>query len=183
MTAIASPIGHAMAQAQAWLTDQGDEVPHYLGEAARSLNADAPRYVWVPTRTRERGDTDVRPIDEARSLAVQQEHVEIDCWGRDDAEAWAMRCNVWNALHAAFAADLMFEDGQWVRPGAALTQRGELYRLEVSILVPIAEGYIALAGLEAPAPELFTVEGFEGWIHRSPDTDTDGELGLTVDSD
>lgn len=183
MTAIASPIGHAMAQAQAWLTDQGDEVPHYFGEAARSLNADAPRYVWVPTRTRDRKEQRGRYVEEARELAAQQEHVEIDCWGKTDAEAWALRCNVWNALHQAFQADLLFEDGQWVRPGAAANQRGSLYRLEVSISVSIAEGYIPLETLTIPEPDLITVEGVEAQIFHSPATDVDGELALVVTTD
>jgi hypothetical protein len=183
MTAIESPARHAMTLAADWLAEQGDTVPHHYGEGARATNGDAPRYVWVPTRTRDRKDQRGRYVGQARELAAQQEHVEIDCWGTSDAEAWALRCNAWNALHQAFQADLMFEDGQWVRPGTAANQRGALYRLEVSISVSIVEGYIPLETLAVPEPELITIEGVEGTIFRSPATDVDGEPALTVTTD
>ena len=180
MTAIVAPVRHAMAQAAAWLLDQGDTVPHVYGLAAREALGAAPRYVWVPTRTRDRGDTPTQPIDRTRELFSQREHLEIDCWGRTDAEAWAMRCNVCNALDVAYQADLQFEDGQWVRPGGAHNQSGELYRLEMSITVPIVEGYIALADLLVPQPDTFIVEGVEARIFKSPATDVDGEEFGTV---
>jgi hypothetical protein len=172
-----------MTQAAAWLADQGDTTPHAYGEAARAQLGDAPRYVWVPTRSRDRQDTNVRDVEEVRELSVHQEHLEIDCWGASAAQAWALRCNVWNALYQTFLADLEFEAGAWVRPGAAVNQRGELYRLEVSIRVPIAEGFIDPTDLAAPEPDLFTVEGVEAQIFKSPATDVDGELGVTVDTD
>ena len=170
------PLLLLMEEAEAAM-DNG--VPHFFG--ARYRNHDSyPKYVWVPTRSRERNLSPTRLVEEYRSLSAHAEHVEIDCLGEDFDQTWALRQNLGKALHDLGLADQDTAGGEWVDPSESWNQEGELYRLEVSLVVPIIDAYVDLTTMEDPVQETFIPARIEGDIFKSPDVETDGELGVHV---
>jgi len=153
--------------------------PHHFGERFRFELGESPRYVWVPTRTREQKPTASRAVDEPRALMSSQEYVEIDCWGTTFAQAWAMRQNVLRALHAVDAR-LRIENGSWVRPSEGANQAGELYRLEVSLGVPTFDHYVSLDDGTYPAESTVVVEEVEGLLQLTADVDVATTTELTT---
>src|SRR5688500_13671081 len=99
-----------------------------FGSAYRETLGPPPRYVWVPTRIRDEKELRAPRLGEPRPLLASLHFIAIDCWGINDAQAWAMAWNVLNACHPACTSSLKLESGEWVRPGAAVNQRGSLLR-------------------------------------------------------
>lgn len=156
MPTIAFPLQALATEVEAALLVDAEAVEqtavaaHYFGAVHREQLGAAPRYVWVPTRTREQKPIASRAVDEVKPLMSSTEYVEIDCWGSTFAQAWAMRNNLLRALKDAVAM-VRIENGEWVRPTAALNQSGELYRLEVSLSVPTIDQYTNLDDMTYPA--------------------------------
>lgn len=158
----------------------GVVVEHVFGEKGRAAHGKAARYVWVPSRSRERKDTPSRQVDELRTLFSMREHVEIDCWGITYDAAWALRQNLLVALHEAAQVDIAFESAEWVRPSESWNQSGELYRIEISLGVPVPDGYVNLETLILPDQSLVTPEAYEANLYVSPDVEHDGDSFITV---
>lgn len=162
------------------LAAAGITTPHSVGARHLKANSSPPRYVWVPHRTAERKQPAARAVDEHRSILSNAEYFVVHCWGRNYAEAWALRQNVAKALHDCARADLRLESGQWTRPGESWNQHGEVYTMELSIVVPVFDTFVTIqeSADEAPAyePQSTAVIDDSGWtLFSSPDTDTDGE--------
>lgn len=161
------------------LTAAGDTTEHSFGARQLAALKAPPRYVWIPTRSRDRGDPVTSKTEELRSLGNIRESFEIHCWGTTFAQAWALRQNVLKAIHDSVAADVQPDAGQWIDPSKAWNQRGEVYVIELSLMAPIQDAFVDLSTLEQPeqATELLTSSVSEAY--HSPDTDTDGELIVT----
>lgn len=159
----------------------GPTVTHFFGAKGKATHGRPPRYVWVPTRIAERGETPTRNVEEFRTIFAWAEHCEVYVWGRSFAEVSALRRNLLVALGRSAFADVAVEGGRYARPGEAWNQDGELFVLEFSIRVPIPDEFVEIADV-LTEPEVGTVVPTEitGDIHNSPDTETDGELGVSV---
>lgn len=169
-----------MTEAAAYLTTAGDTTPHVMGERRKAELTAPPRYVWVPGRTRDSRDTPTRQVIEHRAIFANAEHFHVHCWGGSFAEAWALRNNVLVALRDACKADMKIENGQWIRPAEGWNQAGEVYALEISLVVPVVDGVVSLDALTVPEPSTFLADPSTGAAYSSPDTDTDGELLVTT---
>lgn len=174
------PIEALKDDAEAILTAAGDTTPHSFGKRGVPAHGVAPRYVWVPTRTRERDNSPTTATAELRSLAHLREHCEIHCWGTTFRQAWALRNNLLKAMHDSAAVNVRPENGQWIDPAQAWNQSGEVYVLEISLLSPVPDAFVDLTTLEQPeqSTELLTAADVDAY--QSPDGDTDGELIVTV---
>lgn len=115
-------------------------VPHLFGAKGKEELGAPPRYVWIPSRTREQKATTTRAVDAPRALYTTAEYAEIHCWGTTFAQAHALRNNVIRALKANAGA-IRIENAEWVRPAEAWNQSGELYVLEFSTDVPAFDQY------------------------------------------
>jgi hypothetical protein len=166
----------------ALLAENGVGADTVFGKVGRDMHGSPPRYVWVPTRMRdEKKLVTTRLGDgETRVLFASDHLVEIDCWGVSDHQAWAMACNVINACYQIRRASMKLESGEWVRPKEAHNQRGELFRLEISLDVPVGEGFISLTDLLVPVVETFIPARIETDIYHSPSINEDGEFGIKV---
>lgn len=162
------------------LTAAGDTTPHTFGERGIAALGSAPRYVWVPTRTRDKNTTPTAKTEELRSIGQVREHVEVHCWGTSFRQAFALRNNLLVAVHRSVAVSAQIEGGQWIDPAQAWNQSGEVYVLELSLESPIADAFVDLTTLEQPeqSTELLTAADVDAY--QSPDGDTDGELIVTV---
>ncbi len=185
MTAFRAPFAALQEDCAAILATEGITTPHYRGEKHRSAHGEPPRYVWVATRSRDRNETPPRnESDDIRPLLASQEHIEIDCWGASEDQAWALRQNLIFALHHSAQASITFEGGEWLGQGKAWNQCGEVYRLEVSMNVPAIDAVVDPTALIEPEPDTFTVETVEAGLYLSPDPESDDdsedELGPTV---
>lgn len=162
------------------LTERGVRCEQVYGEKGREASGSPPRYVWVPQRMRDRNALLGTALGDVRALFAGQVHVEIDCWGVNEHQAWALCWNALNAIYELKRADLTLEGVEWIRPGGAANQRGELLRLEVSINVPIGEGYIPLDSLLLPEQQTWIPARIETDIYNSPTVHEDGEFGIKV---
>lgn len=155
--------------------------PHRFGKRYLEEASDCPLYVWVPARTKQVMTTSTRAIAEPRALAADAEQVQIYCWGSSFAHTWAMRHNVRRACHHVVgASNIRSDGGEWKNPGAAWTQRGELYVLELSVTVPIFDQYIELSGLTYPAEKTATIAVVQGDIRSTTDLAAPGESYVTT---
>lgn len=178
------------ADVETTLTAEGITTPHAFGLREIKALAAPPRYVWVPSRSAERKQAPHRSVDEHRALFCTAEHAHVHCWGRTYAEAWALRQNLVAAIHHGTKADCQIEGGQWTRASEAFNQDGEVYTLEFSVLVPIPDLYVAIAAagpsVAAPtyeAQSTVVLDDNGADFYSSPDTDTDGELAVTIEPD
>ena len=175
-------------EVEAVLTANGIDVPHAFGLRELKTLTAPPRYVWVPGRSAERKQGPHRAVDEHRALFANAEHAIVHCWGRTYAEAWALRQNLVKAIHDSTKADCQIESAQWTRASEAFNQHGEVYTLEFSVLVPVPDHYVTIAapGPSAAAPEYepqstVVIDDNGADLYSAPDTDTDGELAVTIE--
>jgi hypothetical protein len=161
------------------LTAYGDTTEHSLGTRELAALKAPPRYVWIPTRARDRNDPTTSKTEEVRSLGILRESFEVHCWGSSFRVAWALRQNLLKAIHDSVAASVQADAGRWIDPANAWNQRGEVYVLELSLMSPIQDAIVDLSTLEQPeqATELLTSSETEAY--HSPDLNTDGELIVT----
>lgn len=160
------------------IAEIGIDAPHLFGKHATDDHQAAPRYVWIPTRTRERNETPVRMTEEIRAIAAVREHCFIECWGETYRQACALRNNVLVAIHRSVRADGRVENGEWV-PNE-INHYGFCYRLEVSMGTPIVDAFVNLTTLADPQQSTATIGGFEGSINVAPDTEHDGDSFVQV---
>lgn len=176
------PLLVLMNEVAAQMAAAGVAVDHVFGVAEKSAHGRPPRYVWVPTRSRDRNATPVRAVDELRSIFASQEHCEVYCFGQNFHQAWALRQNLLKCLNDAAAADIEIESGRWERPAGALNQDGELYVLEFSMNVPVVDGYVPPTTLLEPVASTFIPARIEADIQLSASVDENGEALTTVSS-
>jgi hypothetical protein len=137
------PLEALARETEALLVANGVAVPHGFGEKHLAANVSAPRYAWIPGRTVVRKETATRTAVDFKTIYNTVEQLEIHCWGRTFAQAWAMRCNALVAMRRLAQADLAIESGDWIRPGQGWNQSGQVYVLVVSLLVPTIDAYSA----------------------------------------
>lgn len=186
------PPGALMDAVVVAMAAEGFTVPHLFGAKHRVANGAPPRYVWVPTHVRDRKGPISRPVEQFRTLFAFNGHIEIDCWGADFDHAGALLESLCKALNDASTGDIQLEGGEWARPGMAWNQRGELFRLEISLGTPMPDRYLDAATLnvatgpnpppaiEEPQPSTVVIARVEADIFKSPTVDQDGELGVKV---
>lgn len=174
------PIYSLWEAVTAQLADAGIGVDTYFGRSGLSIHARPPRYVWIPTRSRDRNATPVRQTEELRSLFASQEHCQVYCFGKDFHQAWGLRNNLLKSLNDQAAADIDIENGEWMRPKEAVNQDGELYVLEFSMNVPVIDGFVPPSTMVAPEATTFIPASIEGAIQRSDEAGEDGETLTTV---
>lgn len=144
----------------------------------------APRYVWVPLKTTDRATFATRGADgdespdesdwrapEHRAIGYVREHVEVGCWGRSYAEAWALRQNLLVACDRLASIDVRVESGSWSKASAAHNQLGELYVVELSIAAAVQDAYVPIPTLEVPDPDVVTPVSVEGYVATAEDID------------
>lgn len=157
-------------------------VEHHFGEKFKAGSHAPPRYVWIPTRTREQRATTQRAVDEPRALYSTAEYIEIHCWGSTFAQAFALRNNVLRALKQA-AAQIRIENAEWVRPSAAWNQAGELYVLEISTSVATFDQYTDPHTGVYPAENTVVLESVDGEIELTSDLATAGDIQITASAE
>lgn len=178
------PIEELAQESEALLNAGGDMTPHFFGEKYLAANGSAPRYVWIPSGTVTRKEIATRTRDDFRPLVSSIERVEVHCWGQTYSQAWAMRCNALVAMKRLAQADLLLENGDWVRPSQGWNQAGEVYVLTCSLIVPTIDIVIPIvvgtAEQPAPLPEIPATSGivpiaYETGVFVTGDPDVDGE--------
>lgn len=147
------PVEELASEVEALLVAEGDSTPHAFGEKHLAANNAPPRYVWVPAGTVTRKEVATRTRDDYRPVVSSIERVEVHCWGRSFAQAWALRCNALVAMKRLGQADVLLESGDWFRPSTGWNQAGEVYVLICSLVVPTIDVIVdpAAAVLEIPA--------------------------------
>lgn len=178
------PLQALLDEVQATLAtaaERGGTAPaaHLLGEKYLDTHGTPPRYVWVPKFIRESRDPVTQSVDEVRSVAWAREHVSIYCWGATYNDASALRSNVIAAMKRAAAVDLTLEGGDWVHPSQGWNQKGELFRLEVSLEIPFVDDFIPLTTLEQPEASIADIEAVDVALFKSPDPEHDGDAFIT----
>jgi hypothetical protein len=155
--------------------------PHYFGRKFLEQLDAPPRYVWVPSRSKQVLTTSTRAVNQPRMLAADAEQVEIWCWGKTFTQAWAMRHNVRRAcFHVAGAANIRSEGGDWRRPAESWTQLGELYVIELSVNVPIFDAYVDVEALTYPEVDTATIGEVQGDIEATESLGVPGESYVTT---
>lgn len=162
-----------------------DETPagHEFGKRGLAAHGKAPRYVWIPTRSRETKAGTGRQVTEVQTLASHHHHFEIHCWGQTYAQTWAMVNNIYLALDDAAKVDCRHENGRWAHPSEAWNQSGELYILEMSLRSPMLAQYVNLSTLADPASDQVLPTTYTGQTQSTDDLEVDGEAGPLVDTD
>lgn len=183
-----NPIRALMNECEAALAldaaDVGGRVAeHVYGKKGLAGHGTAPRYVWLPTRAREEKTGVTQAVTDVPQVASFHQHFEIHCWGANDAQMWAMVNNVIRAVDKALAADCRFENGRDAHPSEAWNQSGELYIVELSVLVPIVDAYIGLTDLEDPESENVLPTAGTAVAYLTDDLEVDGEAGPAIDVD
>jgi hypothetical protein len=161
----------------------GRVAEHAFGLKRTKEHGAPPKYVWVPTRAREDKTPVSRTVTEVPQVASFHRHFEVHCWGATHAQKWAMVSNVYRRIVTICGADARFENGRDEHPSQAWNQAGEVFVLEMSLLVPIIDAYVGLTGLADPESENVMPTSIVGQTYLSPDTETDGEAGPLVDTD
>lgn len=178
LRALVEEVESVLASAAA--ADEVDAAPHFIGEKHLAAHGTPPRYVWVARSLRPTREAASQSEEEIRSVGQAREHVSIYCWGGSDDQASAMRSNVFAAAKRVAAQDVQLEGGDWVGPGEAWNQKGECFRLEVSLELPFIDAFVPLPTLEQPEASLAEVEAVEAEIYKSPDLETDGDAFVSV---
>ena len=182
------PIAALMAECASTMAadaaDYGGPVaPHVMGLKRGFEHGAPPRYVWVPSRGREDKTPVSRAVEEVPQIASFHQHFEIHCWGSSYAQTWAMVNNAYRAVSHALCADCRFENARWAHPSEAQNQKGELYVIELSVLVPIIDAYVDLTDLADPEAENVMPTSIEGSSSLTDDLSIDGEAGPDIDTD
>lgn len=175
------PIEALKNAVEAILNASGDATPHYFGANETARNATGPRFVWVPQEARDRNGPIMRKTEELRTLFSMPEIVDVYCFGESYAQCWALRNNLLSAAHALAAVDVNIVSDKWVRPGSAVNQDGQLRLISISMACPVVDALVDPVVLEEPTQSTVEIGRSEADIFKSPDTDTDGELGVEVD--
>jgi hypothetical protein len=178
------PLEALKAAAETALTVVGGATPtHYVGRRFVYGNHDCPRYVWIPSKGRESNDFSTRSTEEVDMTAVLEDKFLVACWGRSLAEAWAMANNVHRAIRLEIEGDQKPLQYEWVRPGEAHNQRGELVVLEYTWGIPFIDAYVDLDP-EATEPEQPTVlpTGIEADVQQTDDPDDIGETAVVINT-
>lgn len=162
------------------MSDEGLTVTHVMGERGLEAHGAPPRYVWIPTDLRDRGESPTREVNEYRSLFVINALVEVHCWGTSYAQAWAMLTNLCKACNDQERADLDIENARHLRPGKAWNQLGEVIVVTLSAKVPLIDTYVDLDALPDVEPTTVLPTSISGVIEHAEDIDEDGEIALTV---
>lgn len=157
-----------------------DAVDHYLGERETAALLAPPRYVWIPTRTREQNQTKSRTVNDPRSLFSTQEYVQVHCWGETFAQAFAMRNNLLRAVQHQIPMGVRIENADWMRPGTAWNQSGELYVVEFSFGVPVFDAYTDPFTGEYAAENTVDVDVVEGELSLVDDVAVAGTTSATT---
>lgn len=155
--------------------------PHFFGSKYLEQNDAPPRYVWVPTRSREVKPTLTRAVDEPVVLASDAEQFQVWCWGQSFDQAWAMRHNLRRAVQKlAKSPNTRNEGGEWRRPSAAWNQLGEIYIVELSLTVPVFDQPIDIGALTYPNEHTVEISQIDGDVRVTTDLDDEGESYVTT---
>ena len=177
------PPEEAMAQVAALHLAAGITAPHLFGARYLGTNDRPPYYVWVPRRLRPEVGTASPGVEEVRTIAAMPHVVDVHCVGASFAQSWAMANNVVKSVNDLSAVDGSIEGGRWISPGDSYNQDGEVIIVELSLNIPFIDALIDLETLADPTVSTVLVDSWQGSIYRSPNTATDGELALVVDTE
>lgn len=182
------PIRALATECEALLAADADDVggvvaAHAFGMRETKAATAPPRYVWIPTRAPAQKSAVAQAVDDVKQIASFRQHFEIHCWGSTYAQAWAMVNNVVRAVDQAVAVDAQFQNARWAHPSEAWNQKGELYILELSLMVPIVDAYIQLTNLADPQSENILPEAGTAVAYLTSDLTVDGEAGPAIDID
>lgn len=171
------PLEALKAAVEVQLATVGGAQPrHFVGGQYVFGNHKAPRYVWIPSKGRESEAFATRTEQVVDMTAALEDRFMVACWGRTFAEAWAMANNVYRAMRIELEGDLTGLQYEWVRPGEAANQSGELVVLEASMGIPFVDAFIDLdpAATEPEQPTVLPT-GIEADIQSE-----DGETAVVV---
>lgn len=174
--ALMSDVAEIMVAAESAI---GMSVEHALGIRHRVTNSPPPKYIWVPTRSRQIGPPATSDVDQVRSLCTPRLAFFVDCWGSSFDVADAMATNLLRALNLSAFADVAPESEEWLDPSKSWNQKGEVLRVEYSLEIPRVDGWVHLIDLLDPEPAIAEIEEVENNIEMTSDVEDAGELAVT----
>lgn len=158
----------------------GEVATHGYGMRDLKALTKPPRYVWVPTRAKENKMAVSRQVLEVPQIMTFRQNLELHCWAKTYSQCWALVTNAIWAADKSARADIRFENGRWAHPSEAWNQLGELYILELSLLVPVVDAYVNLGTLPDLASEQILPVAYQGLTYNTDDLDVDGEPGPII---
>jgi hypothetical protein len=177
------PPKQTMVEVAALHVAAGITAPHLFGARHLATSDRPPYYVWVPRRMRSEIGTASPGVEEIRTITTLPHIVDVHCAGADEAQSWAMANNLIKSVNDLAAVDASVEGGRWISPGESYNQDGEVFIVELSLNIPFIDALIDLDTLADPTVSTVLVDSWQGSIYRSPNTATDGELALIVDTE